>query len=247
MARFIVERRRDIVPVGAHPPHRQHLLMSNKSILPNHRAELARLLEPAYFHVLNLAESNNDDTKRRLLIKRAHDTLSKCKAPDGHEQELIVLCTYTMLKNDSRAHHSEDGMPVGDSLSLFGPDFLFDTAFFDEVAECRNPATATAGAVMRMSERCCITVGATATPIVGSILDIFNIGRVLGMPNVVERAEDGSFRRVRTLKDGAPGNIETRRLSTAIALGRQGRSPTQSRAKNTFSSGCAQMSMTFEL
>lgn len=181
--------------------NRLHLFIADKTLVSNHCSEAARLLDPKHFVTMTLAGQDAQQGYRHQLWERFTSALSAIPSlhpgpfPDSRLlAEGLIFTTYTTLAGDAQLHPQlpEAPAPEGPPYSLFDANFVYDTLFVDEVANVRNPQSGTACAVRRVVERAAVVVGATATPIYSSVLDIVNIGRVLGMREFVERDPDPS-------------------------------------------------------
>jgi len=104
-----------------------------------------------------------------------------------------VFSTYTQITADARLCHNSNATAKpfkAADISAVTDRAVWQTLFLDEIGDVWNPDSAVAQSVRRLTERACVTVAASATPIFTSVLDVISIGRVIGMPRVVRRPDD---------------------------------------------------------
>lgn len=183
-------------------PNRIHLFVADNTVINNHRSEAARLLDPSFYSFLNVSAKDSHAAYRQTLWPQFMSELAVGSSPtyqlpypeDLIPREGIVFTTLTALAADARTHPQISGElpPMGPGPSLLDGGFVYDTLFVDEVANLRNPQSDASCAMRRLVEQSLVVIAASATPIYTSVLDIVNIGRVLGMPQIVHRLHDST-------------------------------------------------------
>lgn len=130
-----------------------------------------------------------DFAGRRSKWRELDAELAKRTSNDFEPAEAVVFSTYGCNTADALVTPRQNMSPPRpqNEYSFLARSHVWDTLFVDEVSEVRNPESDMAIALRRLVERCCVVIGASATPIYSSVLDLVNIGRVLGLPSIVER------------------------------------------------------------
>lgn len=173
---------------------RRHLLLANQSIITNHMAEGRRLLDMRHFVLCTMIGRGTNERGRRQFWDESQVGLERLSAQvnDSEPAELVAFSTYSIITSDAGKNPlcpaQMPHCPTADSFLRRGR--IWDSLFLDEVALLRNPDSLKGVAIRRLCEQSCVIVGATATPVYNSVIDVINVGRVLGLPTIVKRGED---------------------------------------------------------
>lgn len=197
---------------------RIHLLLSNKSIYSGHVREAENLTRAPIIFMDYVKKVTRSNPSSRQDFWRAVR-----EASAASNQDVIVISTYGHLLVDAAACPSNARTDRGFAqYSLFDPGVRFTTVFVDEIAEMRVPTSRVHLAVRRIAERSGYIIGATATPIYTSAMDIINIGRCMGMVPVVRRDHVTPIELKTNASNGAlpdqpySGNTDTTELTDAM-------------------------------
>ncbi|WRT66041.1 uncharacterized protein IL334_002993 [Kwoniella shivajii] len=188
-----------------------HVMLSNKTIISSHLDEAKKLLGSAYYSVYDYSLCfGSDDKSCADFWRRVDDDLNvknggKKSSKSKIRKDVVVLSTYHRLKGDAKLSPRTDSPQSQTAAnSMLNSQRTFGVIFGDEIAELRNPDTQLTFPFRRLVEQSALIIGATATPIYTSILDIINIARIMGIPAILRREHGAAPMLVKTLpEDGS--------------------------------------------